>query len=72
MFLRRTGLKGRDAAVAGIGAVNSSVECITTQTDRQTDRQTAHLMHAQHSILFLLSRLFSEASLQLIDMKLKA
>ena len=40
MFLRRTGLKGRDAAVAGIGAVNSSVECITTQTDRQTDRQT--------------------------------
>ena len=35
----KTGLKAGDAAVA-VRAVNSSAECITTLTDRQTHKQT--------------------------------
>jgi len=34
----KTGLKAGDAAV--VRAVNSSAECITTLTDRQTHKQT--------------------------------
>ena len=49
----KTGLKAGDAAVA-VRAVNSSAECITTLTDRHTNRQTERQTHA-HTLLVCLT-----------------